>query len=83
MEDLFLELTPPLPTLNPLAQTHTHAHTHRAQDVLMRGGALLFKDQQKVRGRDLPTAAGHSVSGHVTQLNKGVILKNDPHSTFT
>lgn len=78
MEDLFLELTPPLPTL-----THLHRLTHRAQDVLMRGGALLFKDQQKVRGRGLPTAAGHSVSGHLSQLNKGVILKNDPHSTFT
>lgn len=49
----------------------------------MRGGALLLKDQQIVTARALPTTTGRSMSMHLTQLNQSIILKNDPHLTFT
>ena len=70
-------------TMHAHVHTHTHTHTHTVEDVLMRGGALLLKDQQIVTARALPTTTGRSMSMHLTQLNQSIILKNDPHLTFT
>lgn len=67
------------PTLLSLFLVHslTHTHHHRAEDVWMRGTAAQGTKNKK-EGGALSTEAGHPVSMHLTQLNKGIVLKNDP-----